>query len=133
MLGGRELRQFVRCPATLDASISVTDGREARQFAARTRDISIGGACLTVHEHIEDLVSVVKEDETRLSVDIQLPGGASLAQLDASPAWSHASVDWMRKPAEHDEALLMGIRFWHVPDQTKDLIAAFVRGHLSEK
>lgn len=125
-------RQFLRIPAVLNATFTVKGDPEGRTFPATTRDICVGGTCLQVEKDVDAVSSLIEADESRLSVDIQLETGSPPLKVESETRWSQASVDWIREPTPDDTGLLIGIRFWDVPDDTRDRIQHYVESHTAK-
>jgi c-di-GMP-binding flagellar brake protein YcgR len=126
MQDGTERRKFVRLPLAIEAPFAVSGDPAGRTYEAVTRDISVGGICLEVDHDVESVFPLVKAKGARVAVDIRLPDGLDPASITAEPVWSQGKVDWVKKGRKGSSPLLIGLRFWHVPEGARERIRKLV-------
>lgn len=130
---GLEKRRFVRIDIRLKAEFQVGEGDNAESFVAQTKNISHSGACITVFEAKEKVLSTIGDGLPKLRISIELWEEDSRIDAKARTAWIDSRMDWMVRPRDEDAPILMGMAFENFDESDEDVMNTFIADVLTKR
>lgn len=123
---GSERRAYVRLERSLPVQFKISIEKMNKTYTATTKNISQGGLCLEIYQDTQELIENLPAAGTKIGINLdtmlpRLPAAAS-----KSPEWISSRLDWARKPTAKNPAMLIGLEFEGVTEDTRKRIHDYI-------
>ena len=125
---GRERRAYVRLETSLAVRFKISGQAMNKIYEATTKNMSQGGLCLEVHQDKEELIEKLSADDPKLGIDLDTLIPKPDVAGSETPVWVDSRVDWMQKPNRKNPALLMGLSFEDLTQESRSQIHSYIVG-----
>lgn len=123
---GEEKRARPRLGKALPIRFRLSDEGRDKVYTATTKNISRDGLCLKVLQEKQELIEKLFQKGHKPAIDIEPPLPNQDAQISAKTVWVNGSVEWARKPDDHESAVLLGLKFGEMPDDIRKKLYEFI-------
>ncbi len=123
---GRERRIYARIETALTIQFRFPGEVPDRVFSGVTRNISHGGVCVEISEHVTELMAKAGQENARVLVHLALSPADGTVTLEGTPSWGSSRIDWVQKPSRQNAFLILGIAFEDLSDETRAQIHNFI-------
>ena len=116
-----ERRRYIRLEYVFPVDVylkGAADGDKKTFIQAFTRDVSLGGLCLSVTHPTDELVSLVQEAKREFDITIEVPFAKRPVEARVKPAWHELNGPSGRKQ------LLVGVAYEQINERDKRMIVS---------
>lgn len=122
---GKERRDYVRLDAALQVRFTLGDDASAKTYEGETKNISHGGACVSVMQDISELVEKLSSKGSTVKIDLTLEEESKTGSSEG-PISVGGTIDWVKKPAQNSPELMLGVSFVKMEGNARDRIHGYV-------
>ncbi len=129
----KEKRRYVRIDTTLEIHMKTSSGSDGSIYKGTTNNISEGGLCMQTEENVDELLTILAEEDFTFNVSIRLMDPDKVVEVDAVMRWTSSTIEWVKLPPHKQKVLNVGLAFQDISEDTRKLIQHHMKNRSKKK
>ncbi len=130
---GKDKRRYVRTETTLKIRLKTGSDSDDSIYEGTTNNISEGGLCMQTEENIDELLTILAEEDFAFNVSVMLMEPDEVVEVDAVARWASSRIEWVKLPPHKQKVLNVGLAFQDIPEDTRKLIQHHMQNKVNKK